>query len=131
MHCGCPLPGNTIGQRLNRLTRRLSGSRVHDGLHPPDRPDALQATHPSEHNSIPGNSPLSEGARKLRQEKIKKRKERDLKEYQKGKLDEKTYKRMEGHDVAFLYPVPFFVPIVAGCVSLGGAGIVSYLHFRF
>ena len=38
MHCGCPLPGDTIGQRLSKLTFRLkspSFSQTHSPLHSP------------------------------------------------------------------------------------------------
>ncbi len=119
MYCGCPLPGNTIGQRLNHLTRRLSGLEASEELIPPDRPDALQATHPSDHNYVQGHSPLFDMARKQLQENIRKRKERDVKHYQKRKLDEKTYKRMKAHDVAFLYPVPFVDSTTSPCVAVG------------
>ncbi|KAF5334224.1 hypothetical protein D9611_014332 [Ephemerocybe angulata] len=51
-HCGCPLPGTTIGQRLSRLISSQPHSPPSQLIPPPSRPDALSATHASEHNSV-------------------------------------------------------------------------------
>ncbi|KAG6908089.1 hypothetical protein DXG01_006180 [Tephrocybe rancida] len=49
-HCGCPLPGERIGERLSHLVRLHNTPTPH--LIPPSRGDVLAATHPSEHDSI-------------------------------------------------------------------------------
>ncbi|KAK7469974.1 hypothetical protein VKT23_001411 [Stygiomarasmius scandens] len=63
-HCGCPIPGNTIGQKLSRLTRILtsepqtstnSSSPVYPGTDTPPE-GAWHATHPSDHNACPTDS---------------------------------------------------------------------------
>ncbi|TFY63748.1 hypothetical protein EVJ58_g3067 [Rhodofomes roseus] len=46
-HCGCPLPGDTIGDRLQRLTRKFMSNKV---SRPPASPPV---THASEHNGVP------------------------------------------------------------------------------
>ena len=56
-HCGCPVPGNSIGQRLSQMIglRRYSTSSSQPSpshLLPPDRSDLLSATHPSDHNAV-------------------------------------------------------------------------------
>ncbi|KAH6879916.1 hypothetical protein BKA70DRAFT_196508 [Coprinopsis sp. MPI-PUGE-AT-0042] len=49
--CGCPLPGDTIGQRLSRfLDKKASEPPSH--LTPPARGDFRAATHASEHNGV-------------------------------------------------------------------------------
>jgi len=50
-HCGCPIPGDSIGKRLSRLIG-LHGSQPPSHLVPFDRPDLLSATHPSDHNAV-------------------------------------------------------------------------------
>lgn len=134
MHCGCPHPGDTIGQRLNRLKRRLLVSRAPEELCPPEHPDAFQGSHPSDHNCVQAHKYLSKQAWNQRLEKAHKRKERDTKKYRKGKLDEKTYRRMEAHDMAFLHPIPFLDPSDGPCVALSEAGacaVVSTFSVRF
>ncbi|KAK6993013.1 hypothetical protein R3P38DRAFT_3079281 [Favolaschia claudopus] len=53
-HCGCPLPSDTIGQRLSRLARPISlaPSRDPSYLIPPDCAHLRAATHPSDHNAV-------------------------------------------------------------------------------
>ena len=56
MHCGCPAPIPQTGiRRLSRVVTRLR-SRSTSGptvdLTPPNHPDALSATHASEHNAF-------------------------------------------------------------------------------
>ena len=52
-HCGCPVPGDTIGKRLSRLlTGVQTPSTSISPLVPDDRPDVLVATHPSDHNAV-------------------------------------------------------------------------------
>ncbi|KAI0791997.1 hypothetical protein C8Q75DRAFT_805043 [Abortiporus biennis] len=118
MHCGCSLPGDTIGQRLSRFSRRFSGMTQQQdptGLEPPSRPDALSATHPSDHSCV--ETKLNASTRHKRVEKVKKRRERDAKLIREGKIDEKRFHRGDGHDAAFLYPIPFYIPSAGTCVS--------------
>lgn len=49
-HCGCPIPGDSIGQKLSRLIGAQSTPPSH--LLPFNRPDLLSATHPSDHNAV-------------------------------------------------------------------------------
>ena len=48
-HCGCPVPGDSIGEQLSKLIK-LYSPQPH--LLPFDRPDLLLATHPSDHNAV-------------------------------------------------------------------------------
>jgi hypothetical protein len=50
-HCGCPIPGDSIGSRLAHL---ISGNNLAPPSHllPFNRPDLLSATHPSDHNAV-------------------------------------------------------------------------------
>ncbi|KAJ7134285.1 hypothetical protein C8R44DRAFT_609591 [Mycena epipterygia] len=95
MHCGCPLPGATIGEKLSLSRVRLLHSRSpsvesRGGLVPPDRADLLAATHPSDHNAVV----VAVGAEATQRTR------------------QKTAKRDEGisvsHDPAFLIPVPLY-----------------------
>ena len=126
MHCGCPLPGDTIGQKLVKLTHRLSISRGTDptgnSLLPPAHPDALSATHPSEHNCVEVEGLSTQDRRKARLLKLQQRRERDSKRVEQGKMDRATYERGAAHEAAFLYPVPFFYPPMVGCGSIGLVG---------
>lgn len=68
-----------------------------------------------------GHRSLSAAARKRRELKVRERRERDEKAAREGKMDAQSVKRGAEHDAAFLYPVPFYVP-VAGCVAVGMSG---------
>lgn len=126
MHCGCPLPGDTIGQKLAKLTHRLSISRpsnlTGNSLLPPAHPDAFSATHPSEHNCVEVEGRSTEARRQARLQKLKQRRERDAKRVDQGKMDRAAYERGEAHNAAFLYPVPFFYPPVVACGAVGVGG---------
>lgn len=94
---------------------------------PPSRPDALAATHASEHNAVyvgPQNDTHSSTMRKAREEKMRKRRTRDEELVKKGRLDKETANRGAEHEIAFLYPLPFFAPPVLGCVT-ASAGVVA------
>ncbi|KAJ3557417.1 hypothetical protein NM688_g1477 [Phlebia brevispora] len=126
-YCGCPLPGSTVGQRLSRLTHRLMhfrSSSTSDDLIPPQRADALSATHASEHNMVPmvRSSRAAEMRNRERTQQVSRWRERDEKLARQGKIDKALLRRGEAHDVAFLYPVPFIVaPPTAGCVAVGAS----------
>ncbi|KAH6908085.1 hypothetical protein BKA70DRAFT_1562720 [Coprinopsis sp. MPI-PUGE-AT-0042] len=124
-YCGCPLPGETIGQRLSRfLAKKASEPPSH--LSPPARGDFRAATHASEHNGVmfsPQNDRVhSDTMRRYNthQAKMKKRSEKEKKRQERGKNDDYD------HNVAFLYPVPIFYPMGGlGCVATQ-AGVVNH-----
>lgn len=49
-HCGCPIPGDSIGTKLKRLIGMQKPAPFQ--LVPYDRSDLLSATHPSDHNVV-------------------------------------------------------------------------------
>ncbi|KAF8886972.1 hypothetical protein BD779DRAFT_1673001 [Infundibulicybe gibba] len=137
-HCGCPLPGQTIGQKLSRLVNRyaINGSY----LIPPAHDSLLAATHPSDHNAVlVAHHRGAISAQKRRRKKFERRREREAQDALKGKADPKRSERGAGHDPAFLVPVPMFytygaVPIIPGCTAYtasvvsgcaGGSGICA------
>ncbi|KDQ63940.1 hypothetical protein JAAARDRAFT_144381 [Jaapia argillacea MUCL 33604] len=121
MHCGCPLPGDTLGLRLSKrvntaLTKISATAQIRSYLQPPTNPTIYAATHPSDHNAvyaiIPSSSSSSGGdglpfrrrsgedwsKRKI---KVADRRERDVKMVKKGKMSEEVLVRAEGHALAF------------------------------
>jgi hypothetical protein len=114
MHCGCPLPGETIGQKISGLGGKPLKNRI--SLVPPDDIDLLGGTHPSDHNAVYAfhHGEMNEGARKARQEKFKRRKERHAELVRKGKREPG---RGGAHDTAFLMPFPLHH---GGCAASGG-----------
>ncbi|SJL02687.1 uncharacterized protein ARMOST_06021 [Armillaria ostoyae] len=112
-HCGCPLPGNTIGQRLSKLVsiHKQSGSPSH--LVPPrDRSDLLAATHPSDHNVV--YSFLRQGhVDALRRARLEKQERRIKREEGKGI----SRNRSVDHDPAFLV---LYFGYGTGCVATTG-----------
>jgi hypothetical protein len=125
MHCGCPLPGETIGLKLARLVSN-PGQKA-SLLIPTNNPDLLAGTHPSDHNAVFAfhHKKMSESARKARQKKIEKRRERDAELARRGKMDPESIERSRGHrghDAAFLMPIPlfFYGSGVGGCAAYGG-----------
>ena len=110
---------------MTRIKGETVPQNTPNPLVPPRRPDALEATHASEHNAVFEVDPRTQqpvvdaASRKAREEKAQKRKERDAKEYKAGKLDEDEYRTRSAHDAAFLYPVPFVV-YTPGCVTTSG-----------
>lgn len=120
MHCGCPLPGETIGQKLSRLVKKYHQCPAF--LRPPDHRELLASTHPSDHNAVYvfHHKKLSESSRKKREAKIAARRRRDLEQLKEGKIDRNTVQR-EDHDSAFLTPVPiyYYSPMPA-CAAYSG-----------
>ncbi|KAG6841229.1 hypothetical protein C0991_000676, partial [Blastosporella zonata] len=119
-HCGCPLPGQTIGQRLSRLIHNYGAQKSY--LVPPAREDLLAATHPSDHNAVFvwHRKHSSESLQQRRREKFKKRQERDANARAKNKaLTPEERQRAEAHEAAFLVPVPMYYGFIgAGAVDL-------------
>ncbi|KAK0207148.1 hypothetical protein DFS33DRAFT_1423132 [Desarmillaria ectypa] len=115
-HCGCPLPGDTIGQKISRLVTIHKQSRMPSHLVPPrDRSDLLAATHPSDHNAV---YPFQHQGQvdAMRQARLEKRERRIRREERKGMSRD----RSGGHDPAFLVPVPLYYGYGAGCVAMTG-----------
>jgi len=77
-----------------------------------DREDSYSATHPSDHNSILIESEAHKQQRKVRKLKWQRRRERDgqtireSKDKAKNRDLEERHARGEGHDSAFMIPVP-------------------------
>ena len=133
-HCGCPIPGKTIGQRLSTLVSRHNKPQP-SHLVPYDRPDLLSATHPSDHNAV-RFAAKTERMHKLttaKYENLARKQQRRkakavLKEASNGRPP--TYSsRSRDRDNAFLVPVPIYfgagllVPVgagVGGCVAADG-----------
>ena len=134
-HCGCPLPGETIGQKLSRVVQRYRQQPSH--LQPPEHQELFAATHPSDHNAVYAfhHRPESTEARKRREAKVKMRRQRDLKQLKSGKIDPRVVTRGDAHDPAFLLPIPLFYyfPALSNCAAVpgnvidgdGGGGCVS------
>ncbi|KAF9644170.1 hypothetical protein BDM02DRAFT_3175056, partial [Thelephora ganbajun] len=111
MHCGCPLPGTTVGQRLGKLSALIFSHRPRMDS-PMDREDCYSATHPSDHNSVFINSRIGKQRREVRKLTWKRRRDRDSQKIKesKGKIKNKElgerYARGHDHDAAFMVPVP-------------------------
>ena len=136
-HCGCPLPGETIGQKLSRLvsSQQLAPSY----LVPPPREDLYAATHPSDHNAVYAfhHGKLATLAQQRRLAKIKKRQARDVALVQRGGIRPPSAVRSCGYATPFLIPVPLYFGVVGfgGCVGYagnvvdGGAGGCATVKF--
>ncbi|KAI0954511.1 hypothetical protein AcW1_006386 [Taiwanofungus camphoratus] len=106
MHCGCPLPGATIGERLGRLARLVRGAphAPPASLQPPDYQGALAATHPSDHNAVRVRSGTHESARERRGKGAEKR---------------RTTAAADAHCAMLLVPVPLFFAVVSAPCAAG------------
>jgi hypothetical protein len=120
--CGCPLPGNTIGQRLARLVTH-PGSKHYplSRLAPPaDQPEILAASHPSDHNTIAVlGLPSNTSAKAQRESKAFRRREREASRLRKGEMTEEEFKRNAEHTVPFLVPVPLTPAVMTSYTPLG------------
>ena len=120
--CGCPLPGNTISQRLARLVPHV-GSKHYplSKITPPaDQPEILAASHPSDHNTVavlglPNNST----AKAQRENKASRRREREASRVRKGELSQEEFDRNAGHAAPFLVPVPLTSAATVPVTPLG------------
>lgn len=93
-----------------------------DSINPPNRDDYFLATHPSDHNAV-SVSIVNHEQRQKRISKMQKRRVRDLKKVQEGKLDADLCRRGDMHGSAFLVPVPIYYPVgyagfVGGCAAV-------------
>lgn len=120
--CGCPLPGNTISQRLARLVPH-TGSRHYplSRLVPPaDQPDILAASHPSDHNTVAVlGLPSNTTAKAQRENKALRRREREASRVRKGEMTQEEFDRNSEHAAPFLVPVPLTPPAPASVTPLG------------
>ena len=107
--CGCPLPGNTLAQRLARLVSHV-GSRHYPLARlalPTDQPEILAASHPSDHNTVAVLGLRSNSSAKAQREsKAFRRREREASRVRKGELTREEFERNAGHAAPFLVPVP-------------------------
>ncbi|KAF7304485.1 hypothetical protein HMN09_00850800 [Mycena chlorophos] len=129
-YCGCPLPGNSVGQRLSRLMSGVGVGFAHahghghggGGTHPqylqPPKSwsgKTASGTHPSAHNLMfPGRATAASSSE---QNKLKAEKKAE-KERAKAKARGKCVL-----DPAFLVPVPLFVdkgPGAGNCAAVSG-----------
>ncbi|KAG2040497.1 hypothetical protein BDR03DRAFT_915553 [Suillus americanus] len=115
MHCGCPLPGDTIGQKLRRLVSSQTSSSM---LLLPPRSDARAATHPSDHNAVFALHNMSASLRQ-REKRARKAGMRRLQAERNGRAVKRDGD--VNHGIAFLYPVPMFYYYAGGCVAAAGA----------
>jgi len=129
MHCGCPLPGQTIGQKLAKLvSQHLAPRTPPSSLAPPANKDLLAGTHPSDHNAVFTfhHKATSDAARKKRTAKVAARQVRDMNRAKKAGVQDATH--VDRHpfpaETAFLIPIPVYFygqGLGEGCVSYGGA----------
>jgi len=125
MRCGCPPPGDTLKQKVLSKLNRKSQFQQPSFLSPlhPVGTDFLQATHPSDHNSVFAFhlQSQSEASRRSRQTKVMKRRQRDAEKVKQGKFDGESYHRGEEHGQAFLTPIPAcHVYGYGGCTAFHG-----------
>lgn len=77
---------------------------------PPAREDCLLGTHPSDHNSIY----VPDASQEMRQKRIaknKKRRDRDWKKIEEGKMEEKLTVKVKMHPCAFAVPAMAHYPV--------------------
>ena len=121
-HCGCPLPGDTIAQKLARIIK--ADSIIPSQLVPPNRDDLLAATHPSDHNAVFAfhRKWFSRTSQKSRRKKFAQRQKANAELAKAGRLDNRDIERSHGHNPAFLIPVPLYYsnPVGVGCVATSG-----------
>lgn len=102
------MKGDKFGQKLSRLATNIVGHKF--PISPPDREDCLLGTHPSDHNSV-YTFGVSQEMRQKRMIKNKKRRDRDIKSIEEGKMDVKVYLRGGTHSVGFMVPVSIYYPV--------------------
>ncbi|KAH8828834.1 hypothetical protein DL96DRAFT_1595733 [Flagelloscypha sp. PMI_526] len=140
-HCGCPVPGDTIGSKLGKLLNSSSssiGNTTRPFIAPEGgRDDMAALTHPSDHNAVYTltHKKYCEALRTERSNKHSKRMEKEVKTFMKKKTsdakdhDEEAIKRRlhEGHHPAFLTPIPMeeYEDPQAKCASFGGAVVMQ------
>ncbi|RDB24427.1 hypothetical protein Hypma_008478 [Hypsizygus marmoreus] len=113
-HCGCPVPGETIGQKLSRLVINVTSAPY---LLPPERDNLLAATHPSDHNAVYAfHRKSSKKDREKRRKKMSHREKREARNAERAQYH---------HDPAFLIPVPIYFQTPGGCISSSGSVVCN------
>ncbi|KAG6334620.1 hypothetical protein ID866_4472 [Astraeus odoratus] len=108
MYCGCPPPGETLGQRIRRTLSiahlKDKPATVDASLIPPEDTSARAATHPSDHNALPI---MGQRAREKRMKQFRERRAKEEKRLAKegDKKTKTTFEQLD-HQPAFLAPVP-------------------------
>ncbi|KZT69341.1 hypothetical protein DAEQUDRAFT_726929 [Daedalea quercina L-15889] len=118
MHCGCPLPDESVVSKLSQFTRRhgLSSSKDCAALQLPQHPGAPDATHASEHDVVrtqnrihPASVHNEQSQRERRAQEMRRRRDRDGRRVLEGKMDVQLYRRGLTHISTSIMPVPFAV----------------------
>ena len=127
-HCGCPIPGDTIGQKLIRLIGAQNRDPPPSHLLPFNRPDLLCATHPSDHNAVhfQSTSPDANKRAIARYQNLARQKEREAQ-----KAAEKARKKANGarqRSVSLPVLLPPHAPHLQtpGRISTSRAPLYSY-----
>ena len=114
MHCGCPLPDESVGSKLSQFTRRLGSSKDRATLQLPQHSSAPDATHASQHEAVrtqnrihPASVYNEKTRRERRAQEMRRRRERDGRRVLEGKMDEELYRRGLTHISTSIMPVPF------------------------
>jgi hypothetical protein len=118
MHCGCPLPGKTISQKLSKLVT-LHFKHPPPFLQLPLHAEAPPATHPSDHNGVYflHDEKFSEPYRKLLTEKMDRRYDRASRSRQ-NDVSADGQGGDPSHHYAFLVSIPMFEP--GACTAVSG-----------
>uniref|UniRef100_A0A8H8CLD4 Uncharacterized protein n=1 Tax=Psilocybe cubensis TaxID=181762 RepID=A0A8H8CLD4_PSICU len=152
-YCGCPTVGDTIGERLLHAIEHKSKAKAKSTtllIPPTDQPDALSATHPSDHNSVRfiAHDERARNEKAKRYDSLIEKKEKERQAAVKkaaakaasvnGSATEVTRDRDKsvncGFNTAFLFPLPLeFAKGVSsptaiasdGCIDLDGSVVVS------
>lgn len=109
-YCGCPLPGDSVGQKFMRMISKYDDSaEPPSSLTPLTSASACNGTHPSDHNGV---YPFHRTwvARKDRETRVSKFKKQQ-KQAQKEKgftVENERYDRGMEHDMPFYYPIPLY-----------------------
>ena len=126
-HCGCPIPGDSIGSKLVQLILRSGNAAPPSHLVPFDSPDLLSASHPSDHDAVHVQSKSNDAHKPAlcEYESLARKREHDIQKAAKdnsGKVDKNRPVDLSTLDPPHLQTsrdqsCPFLVPVP---MSLGG-----------
>ena len=126
-HCGCPIPGDSIGSKLVQLILRSGNAAPPSHLVPFDSPDLLSASHPSDHDAVHVQSKGNDAHKPAlcEYESLARKREHDIQKAAKdnsGKVDKNRPVDLSTLDPPHLQTSrdqsrPFLVPVP---MSLGG-----------
>ncbi|KAG5650291.1 hypothetical protein H0H81_012733 [Sphagnurus paluster] len=126
VHCGCPIPGESVGRKVSFLRAILSQSTktpAYD-LIPPEHAGALSGTHPSDHNAVLlFHRPAGLATQQKPVEEFRSWQLREGK----GKQGAGKHSGAVAHDPAFLVPVPMYLthPEEVLCAAVPGNVITN------